>query len=151
MQSPGANGRNCGLATPALEKPMPSKRLLAAQEKLRRYGLTLPEAFEDHPWGHIALKVRKKAFVFLSGTEFHEGKLRITVKLPRSGEIVKETLPYVEAAGYGLGRSGWITARFAPKDRIDIAMLCDWIDQSYVAIAPKKLGALVAAHRRGES
>lgn len=122
-----------------------SKRLIAAQEKLRRHGLSLPEATEDHPWGHLALKVRKKAFVFLSGEEFHEGKLGVTVKLPRSGEIAKATLPFVEAASYGLGKSGWVTARFAPKDQIDIAMLCDWISQSYLAIAPKKLGALVTA------
>lgn len=121
-----------------------SKRLLAVQEKLRRHGLALPEATEDHPWGHIALKVRKKAFVFLSGDDLYEGNLSMTVKLPISGEIVKTTLPYVEAAGYGLGKSGWVTARFGPKDKIDIGLLKDWIDQSYVAIAPKKLGALVA-------
>lgn len=120
-----------------------SKRLAAAQEKLRRHGLSLPEAVEDHPWGHIALKVRKKAFVFMSGAEFHEGKFSITVKLPRSGEIAKATLGEVEAAGYGLGKSGWVTARYAARDRIDIAMLCDWIDQSYCAIAPKKLAALL--------
>ncbi len=120
-----------------------SKRLLAAQEKLRRHGLSLPEAAEDHPWGHLALKVRKKAFVFLSGGQFHEGKLSITVKLPVSGEIVKATLPYAQAAGYGLGRSGWVTARFGAKDKIDIAMMKDWIDQSYAAIAPKKLASRV--------
>ena len=122
-----------------------SKRLLAVQEKLRRHGLSLPEATEDHPWGHLALKVRKKAFVFLSGDEFYEGKLGVTVKLPRSAEIVKATLPFVEAAGYGLGKAGWVTARLGAKDKIDIAMLRDWIDQSYVAIAPKKLGALLQA------
>jgi len=120
-----------------------SKRLIAAQDKLRRHGLALPEAAEEHPWGHIALKVRGKAFVFLSGNEFHEGNLSVTVKLPQSGEIAKATLSYVEAAGYGLGKSGWVTARMGPKDPIDIAMLCDWIDQSYVAVAPKRLGALV--------
>lgn len=121
-----------------------SKRLAAAQEKLRRHGLTLPEATEDHPWGHVALKVRKKAFAFMSGDEFHEGKFSITVKLPRSGEIAKATMKNVEAAGYGLGKSGWVTARFAPKDAIDIVLLKEWIEQSYVAVAPKKLGALIA-------
>ena len=121
-----------------------SKRLTAAQEKLRVYGLTLPDATEDHPWGHIALKVRKKAFVFLSGAEFHDGKLSITVKLPRTGDMVKDTLKNAEASGYGLGKSGWVTARYAPSDKIDIAMLKDWIAESYVAIAPKKLGALIS-------
>jgi predicted DNA-binding protein (MmcQ/YjbR family) len=122
-----------------------SKRLAAAQEKLRVHGLSLPKATEAHPWGHIALKVRGKAFVFLSGAEFHEGKLSVTVKLPQSGEIVKSALANVTAAGYGLGKSGWVTALYAPKDAIDIPMLCAWIDQSYRAIAPKKLAAALQA------
>lgn len=121
-----------------------SKRLIAAQQMLRLYGLTLPDATEDHPWGHIALKVRKKAFVFLSGPEFSEGKLSITVKLPRTGDMVKAALKNAEASGYGLGKSGWVTARYAPADKIDIAMLKDWIAESYVAIAPKKLGVLIS-------
>lgn len=120
-----------------------SKRLAALQEKLRLYGLTLPEAREDHPWGHIALKVRKKAFVFMSGEEFYDGKFSMTVKLPVSGDIAKAAMKNVAAAGYGLGRSGWVTATFGPKDKADLGLLKDWISQSYVAIAPKKLGALV--------
>lgn len=121
-----------------------SKRLAALQEKLRLYGLTLPEATEDHPWGHIALKVRKKAFVFMSGDEFHDGKFSMTVKLPLSGEIAKASMTNVVAAGYGLGKSGWVTASFGPKDKADLSLLKDWISQSYVAVAPKKLGALIS-------
>ncbi len=121
-----------------------SKRLLSAQEKLRQFGLSLPEAHEDHPWGHIALKVRGKTFVFLSGEALNEGKLSVTLKLPQTGDIAIASLPNVEAAGYGLGRAGWVTALYAPKDKIDIAMLSDWITQSYVAVAPKKLGALIS-------
>lgn len=115
-----------------------SKKLSALQEKLRLFGLALPEAHEDHPWGHIALKVRKKAFVFLSGSEFYEGKLSMTVKLPISGEMVL-TLPYVERAGYGLGKSGWVTMRLGPKDPVDLDMFKGWIEQSYRAVAPKGL------------
>ena len=65
---------------------------------MRRHALSLPEAFEDHPWDHIAVKVRKKAFVFLSGKMLHEGKLSMTVKLPRTGEMTL-TLPFMERAG----------------------------------------------------
>jgi predicted DNA-binding protein (MmcQ/YjbR family) len=120
-----------------------SKRLFAAQEKLRLYGLAMPEATEDHPWGHIALKVKKKAFVFMSGAELHDGKLSITVKLPLSGEIAVATMANAEPAGYGLGKSVWVTAAFASKDKIDVDLLKDWIAQSYRAVAPKKLAALV--------
>ena len=41
--------------------------------------------------------------------------------------------------GYGLGKAGWITARFTKQDKIDVAMLKGWIDESYRAIAPKTL------------
>lgn len=115
-----------------------TKKLFALQEKLRLFALTYPDSHEDHPWDHVAVKVRKKAFVFLSGEDLHEGKLSMTVKLPVSGEMVL-TLPYMEPAGYGLGRSGWVTMRLGPKDPVDLAMFKGWIDQSYRAVAPKTL------------
>lgn len=115
-----------------------SKKLFNLQEKLRAYALTYPESHEDRPWDHIAVKVRKKAFVFLSGEELHEGKLGMTVKLPVSAEMIV-TLPYVEPAGYGLGKSGWVTMRLGSKDPVDLEMFKGWIDQSYRAIAPKTL------------
>lgn len=121
-----------------------SKKLFSLQEKLRLYALSLPEAREDHPWGHIAVKVQKKAFVFLSGAELYDGRLSMTVKLPVSGEMVL-TLPYVEPAGYGLGRSGWVTMRLGSKDPVDLDMFKDWIDQSYRAVAPKKLARALEA------
>ncbi len=121
-----------------------TKKLLALQEKLRRYALTLPEATEDHPWDHIAVKVRKKAFVFLSGAALYEGKLSMTVKLPVSGDMVL-TLPYVEPAGYGLGKSGWVTMRLGPRDPVDVDMFKGWIAQSYRAVAPKTLGRKLEA------
>ncbi len=115
-----------------------SKKLFTLQERLRRHALKFPEAAEDHPWGHIAVKARKKSFVFLSGAELHEGKLSMTVKLPVSGEMAL-SLPYVERAGYGLGKSGWITVRLGAADKADPRMLEEWIEQSYRAVAPKTL------------
>ena len=115
-----------------------TKKLFMLQDKLRLYALTYPESREDHPWDHIAIKVRKKAFVFLSGGELYEGKLGMTVKLPVSHEMVL-TLPYMEPAGYGLGRSGWVSMRLGPKDPVDFDMFKGWIDQSYRAVAPKTL------------
>jgi predicted DNA-binding protein (MmcQ/YjbR family) len=117
-----------------------SRKLKAAEEKLRLYALSLPEAVEEHPWDHIAVKVRKKTFVFLGG-EAAGGELSVTVKLPISGEMAL-TLPYVERTGYGLGASGWVTARPAAKD-IDLDLLKGWIAQSYRAAAPKKLAAVL--------
>ena len=50
---------------------------------------------------------------------------------------------WAEPTGYGLGRSGWISARFGPDDEPDLELLERWIVESYKAIAPKKLGRMV--------
>ncbi|NWG71616.1 MAG: MmcQ/YjbR family DNA-binding protein [Parvularculaceae bacterium] len=127
-----------------------SKKLLALQEKLRRRALALPEAREEAPWGHIAVKVRGKTFVFLGGEKAGPAIFSMTVKLPVSAEMAK-TLPFVTAAGYGLGKSGWVTVRLGAKDRCDFATLAGWIEQSYRAVAPKtlaeKLGETAVAER----
>jgi predicted DNA-binding protein (MmcQ/YjbR family) len=108
-------------------------------EELRGYGLSLPEASEDHPWGHSALKVRGKTFCWLDKQE----GLSATVKLPVSRDFAS-AFDWAEPAGYGLGRSGWITARFAAAEQPDLYLLRRWIAESYRAVAPKKLGTLIA-------
>jgi predicted DNA-binding protein (MmcQ/YjbR family) len=106
---------------------------------LRAYGLALPETVEDFPWGHTALKVRNKTFVWLDQTE---GALSLTVKLPVSRDFA-ETFDFAAPAGYGLGRSGWISCRFGAGEAADLELMKRWIAESYRAVAPKKLGALV--------
>jgi predicted DNA-binding protein (MmcQ/YjbR family) len=44
---------------------------------------------------------------------------------------------FASPTGYGLGKSGWITARFGKKDKVPLGLLEAWIDESYRAIAPK--------------
>ncbi|WP_437902119.1 MmcQ/YjbR family DNA-binding protein [Sorangium sp. So ce327] len=102
--------------------------------RLRDAALAYPEAVEEFPWGDRVAKVRGKIFVFLNS---HEGKLRVTAKLPQSGEAAL-MLPFAEPTGYNLGKSGWVTARFGPKDRVPEAMLLEWIEESYRAVAPKR-------------
>ena len=104
-------------------------------EDLRRFGLGLPEAVEEAPWGHCALKVRGKTFVFLNE---EEAELSMSAKLAVSRDFAQPT-------GYGLGRSGWVTSRFGPEDEPDLELLRRWIRESYRAVAPKKLGSLVPA------
>jgi predicted DNA-binding protein (MmcQ/YjbR family) len=110
-------------------------------DALRAYGLGLPEAEEDFPWGHTALKVRGKTFVWLDDGE-HEG-LSLTVKLPVSRDFAL-VFDFAEPAGYGLGRSGWISCRFAPGEAADLDLIKRWIAESYRAVAPKKLAAQLA-------
>ena len=114
--------------------------LAAAEKALRAIGLGYPETTEDFPWGHRALKVRGKAFVFMS----REEGLSLSVKLPSSGHVALD-LPFTEPTAYGLARSGWITASFAPGDRVPLDILSLWLEESYRAVAPKHVAALLDA------
>ena len=102
--------------------------------------LALPEAWEDYPWDERVVKVRKKIFLFLTKEDDLGDMLHVGVKLPDSAEEAL-TFGFVEPTGYGLGRAGWVSARFTPKDRPPVDILSDWVDESYRAIAPKTLVA----------
>ncbi|WP_437565472.1 MmcQ/YjbR family DNA-binding protein [Sorangium sp. So ce542] len=109
-------------------------RLSPILARLRDAALGYPEAVEEFPWGDRVAKVRGKIFVFLN---LHEGKLVVTAKLPQSGEAAL-LLPFAAPTGYNLGKSGWVTARFGPKERVPEAMLLEWIEESYRAVAPQR-------------
>jgi predicted DNA-binding protein (MmcQ/YjbR family) len=113
------------------------KTLDALEKELRDHAMSYPEAHEDNPWGHVAVKVKGKAFVFLGG-EKNATELSMSVKLPQSRDMAAD-LPFAEPTGYGLGKSGWVTARFTKAGDIPMDLLRSWIDESYRAIAPKKL------------
>lgn len=116
----------------------------APEMAIRKYALGMPEAHEDFPWGHRAFRVGKKVFLFLA---WDDGVFSLTAKLPKS-QLMALSLPFAELTGYGMGRSGWVTARFSKRERVPIGLLCLWIDESYRAIAPKKLAALVQQSAR---
>ncbi len=108
----------------------------AAMKALKTQALSLPGAFEDHPWGDTVVKVSKKIFVFLG---VHDGgEFGLSVKLPQSA-VAALTLPFAEPTGYGLGKSGWVSTRFAASDDIPLELLTAWILESYRAIAPATL------------
>lgn len=106
-------------------------------DHLRSFALAFPEAYEDHPWGETAIKVRKKVFVFMSNGE---GGLSLSLKLTRSLEFALE-YPFTAPTGYGLGKAGWVSCRFAPRENPPLDVLEAWIGESYRAIAPKSLAA----------
>jgi predicted DNA-binding protein (MmcQ/YjbR family) len=112
-----------------------------AERELLRFALGYPEAHEDHPWGERVVKVGKKVFVF-----FHVpgDQLHVTVKLPASASVALG-LPFVSPTGYGLGKSGWVTATFPQGRRPPLDLLKRWIDESFHAVAPKKLVASLDA------
>jgi predicted DNA-binding protein (MmcQ/YjbR family) len=103
---------------------------------VRAFALSLPGAWEDHPWGESVAKVGKKVFVFLGKPKGES--FGLSVKLPASGFEALE-LPFTEPTGYGLGKGGWVTATFGDGDEIPVEILNSWVEESYRAIAPKKL------------
>jgi predicted DNA-binding protein (MmcQ/YjbR family) len=113
----------------------PTRGSQKAEAALRAFALAYPETHEDFPWGHVAVKVRGKAFVFLA---CGENGLSASVKLPKSHGVAL-TLRFAQPTEYGLGKHGWVTVRFGPKEKPPLPLLYEWIDESYRAIAPKKL------------
>src|SRR3954467_4289763 len=108
---------------------------------LRKMALGFPEAYEEMPWGHHAFKVKGKTFVFLAADD---SSVSLSVKLPSSRDVALQ-LPFASPTEYGLGRSGWVTARFPRSAKFPIDILKLWIEESYRAIAPKRLVAQLDA------
>jgi predicted DNA-binding protein (MmcQ/YjbR family) len=106
-------------------------------EDARAFAAGLPEAWEDHPWGELVFKVGKKVFVFF-GEDVPDRRFGFTVKLPESSAQAL-ALPWVVPAGYGLDRGGWVSA--TPPDDIPFDLVAEWIEESYRAVAPRKLAA----------
>jgi predicted DNA-binding protein (MmcQ/YjbR family) len=111
-----------------------SRSVDAVRERLLAFALSLPEAYEDHPWDETVAKVRRKVFVFFGGTPN-----LMTVKLVES-HAHAISIEGTEPTRYGLGKSGWVNVPVGAPG-LDDALLCDWIEESYRVIAPKTLAA----------
>ena len=130
--------RNPAKRRPLMTAHRPWPKVAAAkgaEKQLRDFALKYPDAIEEFPWGERVIKVNKKVFVFISR---YQGSLRISTTLPDSG-VAALTLPFTEPTGYGLGKSGWVTAHFDDDGKAPVELLCSWIDESYRAVAPRRL------------
>jgi predicted DNA-binding protein (MmcQ/YjbR family) len=112
------------------------------RDAVKEFALGLPGAWEDHPWGEDVAKVGKKVFVFLSSAE--PDRLRMTVKLPVSGDEAL-SMPFATPAGYGLARGGWVDLDCNAEDLPPAELFIAWVEESYRAVAPKKLIAELAS------
>ncbi|MFF3612165.1 MmcQ/YjbR family DNA-binding protein [Streptomyces sp. NPDC002580] len=116
-----------------------SKNALKKWQRVREFALGLPGATEEFPWGETVVKVNKKVFVFL-GLDDGSYPMGVTVKL--KDEVAHAhalTSPGAEPAGYGLGRAGWVRVPLEEQGAPTAELLCDWVEESYRVIAPKKL------------
>ncbi|MCU1277952.1 MAG: hypothetical protein JWM53_1498 [bacterium] len=115
-------------------------RLEKLATDLRALALKYPETYEEQPWGDRVVKVRGKIFFFCG---VHEGLLYATVKVPKSGRALLKR-PYAEPTHYGMGKHGWVTLKFKKTTDVPVDELRGWIDESFVAVAPKRLSAVSA-------
>ena len=107
------------------------------ESDLRAFALKYPETHEDFPWGERAIKVKGKAFIFMRAGD---DEVSLSVKLPNSRDMALD-LPWAEPTHYGLGKHGWVTAHLRPKEKPPLDLIRKWIDESYRAVAPKKVVA----------
>ena len=110
----------------------------AIRRKLLKFALSLPQAYEDHPWEEDVAKVGKKIFVFL-GVGENPAAMAMIVKLTDSREQALMA-PGAEPTGYGLGRAGWVTIPLRDTTP-PVEVLTDWVEESYRTVAPKRLVA----------
>ncbi len=122
--------------------PTPHER---AEAELTAYGLTFPETIAGLGWVPTrALYVRKKMFAVFGAKAEPLDALTLIMKLPISAEIAEE-LYFVRPARGWYKQHRWVIAHFGPQDDVlaEMATLKSWLKQSYVAIAPKKLGRML--------
>jgi len=122
-----------------------------AWDTVRAFALGLPCAAEDFPWGESAVKVEKRLahppqwrrglvhgpmFLWLGrrDAEAHA----VAVKLTDSYEQAIALAKAAPTTMSGLGQWGWLTV---PLSELDMDLMCDWVDESYRNVAPKKLVA----------
>ncbi len=125
---------------------MPQTPHQRAEADLTAYGLTFPETHAGPGWQTTrALYVRKKMFAVFGAVGEPLDALTLLMKLPISAEMA-EGLPFVRPARGWFKQHNWVTAHFGAEDDVlaEMETLRGWLKQSYVAVAPKRLGRMVA-------
>jgi predicted DNA-binding protein (MmcQ/YjbR family) len=103
-------------------------------DSIRALALSLPEAYEDSPWGHPVFKVADNRM--FAGMSEADGTLQVTVKLTAEEREIATLLPYVRPARY-VGRYGWVTAEVTDDESLACAR--EWLLESYWLKAPAHL------------
>jgi predicted DNA-binding protein (MmcQ/YjbR family) len=114
--------------------------MAAARDKVRDFALSLPGTTLERPWEEDeVVKVAGRIFVFLGPL----GSTRLSVKLAESHPHAL-AVEGAEPTGYGLGKAGWVTAPYRAPG-VSLAVLRDWVEESYRIRAPKRMLAQLNA------
>jgi predicted DNA-binding protein (MmcQ/YjbR family) len=109
---------------------IPGRRAI---KTIRELALSLPQSYEDSPWGFPVFKVAdNRMFAWLKEDEPPE----VTLKLSAEEREIAFLHPWVRRASH-VGRYGWITATIEDEDALDTAL--EWLRESYYLKAPAKL------------
>jgi predicted DNA-binding protein (MmcQ/YjbR family) len=109
---------------------IPARRVC---KTIRELALSLPEAYEDAPWGSPVFKVGdNRLFALMTERE----PVELTLKLSAEEREIAYLHPWVRRASY-VGRYGWVTATIEDADALETAL--EWLRESYYLKAPAKL------------
>jgi predicted DNA-binding protein (MmcQ/YjbR family) len=109
---------------------IPGRRV---SKTIRELALSLPETYEDAPWGFPVFKVAdNRLFALLREDE----PVELTVKLSTEEREIAYLHPWVRRASH-VGRYGWVTATIEDADALETAL--EWLRESYYLKAPAKL------------
>ena len=100
-------------------------------DRIRALALSLPETYEDAPWGFPVFKVAANRMFAWMITD--ADAVELTVKLTAEERDIARLLPYVRKASH-LGRYGWVTARVTDDETLENAL--EWLRESYWLKAP---------------
>ena len=106
-------------------------------ERIRAFAIALPEIEEGTSCVNRAFKIRKKNFLFLGEKA---DRIKLMVKLTDTAASAAED-PRVT-----VGKGGWATIVFTPDDPPPLEVLEAWVQESFAALAPKRI---VTAWREG--
>ena len=116
-----------------------TSRASAYAARVRGVALSLPQAYEDDPWGFPVFKVaNNRLFAWMIETG---DALDVTVKMTDEERPLAFTLPFVRLASH-VGRYGWITASVSNDEMLELAL--DWLQESWWLRAPVRVRRLVA-------
>jgi predicted DNA-binding protein (MmcQ/YjbR family) len=102
----------------------------AGAKRVRELSLSLPETYEDSPWGFPVFKVGdNKLFAMLTGAS----PLEVTMKVGAEEREIGALLPFVRPASH-VGRYGWVTVTVEDEAALQTAL--DWVRESYWLKAP---------------
>ena len=123
-------------------EPMATTPHERAEAELIAYGLTLPETETRYGWVMTrTLRVKDRLFAIFGDKAQPLDELTLVFKLPISRDMVSDLYFIRESRGW-YRQHDWVIAHFGPADDIlaEMETLKAWLRQSYVAVAPKRLG-----------